>query len=187
MSERVKVWDPFVRIFHWTLVVSFLLAYVTEDDYLDVHVIAGYVALGLVLARIVWGFVGSQYARFSDFIYPPAVVVEHINQFRSKHPRRYLGHNPAGGAMVVALITMNVLIGVTGIALYGADQHAGPMAAMMAASGESVEEALEEIHEVLSNLTLGLVVLHVLGVMMVSRQHGENLVHSMLHGYKRKD
>jgi len=101
--NRIKVWDPAVRLFHWSLVVAFTVAYFTEEDVLDVHVAAGYTVLGLVLFRILWGFIGPQHARFSDFVYRPGVVAAYLKDLMLGRARRYLGHNPAGGVMIILL------------------------------------------------------------------------------------
>ncbi len=182
----VKVWDPLIRLLHWSLVASFFSAYFSEEDLLDLHVYAGYLVLGLVIFRVVRGFVGSRHARFSDFVRPPAVVIDYLRDVVTFRARRYLGHNPAGGVMVVVLLVMLFLICVSGLVLYGADESAGPLAAMMAGVGEFWIDALEEVHEFLANFTLLLVLFHVIGVLLATRQHHENLVYSMITGYKRR-
>ena len=102
---EVKVWDPLVRVFHWALVAAFTVAFVTEDDLLAPHVLAGYTVLALALVRVVWGVVGTRYARFADFVYPPVAVKAYLKELlRLRPPPRYLGHNPAGGFMVPALL-----------------------------------------------------------------------------------
>ena len=96
----VNVWDPLVRIGHWTLVIAFFTAYFTEDDLMDVHTWAGYTVAAIVLIRIVWGFVGSQHARFGDFIYAPAKVFRYLKNLLARKPQHYIGHNPAGGCLL---------------------------------------------------------------------------------------
>ncbi len=180
-EKDVVVWDPAVRVFHWAVVAGFIVAYLTED-LLTPHVWSGYLVLALVVFRIMWGFMGSTHARFGDFLYPPATVLANLKEIVLGHPRRYLGHSPAGGAMVVLLLLSLLGTTVTGVMLYGADQHAGPLAGSM--SGVS-KDLLKEPHEFLANLTLGLVALHVLGVIAASVAHKENLVRAMLTGRKR--
>ena len=102
VTSQVYIWDTFVRLFHWTLVVSFTVAYLTEDDLLTVHVWAGYVVGALIVARIVWGFVGSSRASFSDFLYKPTTTLRYVRGlvlFRGGE--RHLGHSPGGGYMVI--------------------------------------------------------------------------------------
>jgi cytochrome b len=187
MTERgqTRVWDPLVRIFHWLLVAAFFTAYFVEPEDSPIHVLAGYTVLGLVLVRVVWGFVGSEHARFADFVYRPSVVLGYLVDTVRLRAKRYLGHSPGGGAMVVALLIALLATTVSGLMVYGADEHAGPLASWMAGMSEQGEEVLEEIHEAMANVTLALVVLHVIGVAVASLSHRENLVRSMLTGRKR--
>ena len=186
-SRLVKVWDPLVRIFHWSLVSAFFIAYFTEDDFLTLHVYAGYLIGGLLVFRLVWGFIGSRHARFSDFVKPPREVWAYIKSIFTTHPKRYLGHNPAGGAMVIALLLSLVMVTVTGVALYGIEESAGPLATSLSGAGEFWEDVTEEMHEFFSNATLALVFFHVLGVIMASLQHRENLAKAMVDGRKSAD
>lgn len=103
-STTVRIWDPFVRLIHWTVAIGFFVAYLTEDDVLSVHVWAGYVVGALVLVRIVWGFIGTRHARFTDFIYRPRTVLTYMRDLPRARSKRYLGHSPAGGTMVIALL-----------------------------------------------------------------------------------
>lgn len=183
-NGEIKVWDPFVRVFHWSLATAFFIAYFTEEDLLDIHVWAGYIVLGLVLARVLWGVVGSQHARFADFVYPWSRVKQHIREVMTFKPRRYIGHNPAGGLMIILLLIGLVLTSVLGLAVYGADQAAGPLAGWLAGSPEWLEDVLEETHEIIANLTLLLVLVHVSGVIVESRLMKENLVKAMITGRK---
>lgn len=185
-TETVSVWDPLVRLFHWSLAGSFFVAYLSEDDWLDIHVWAGYVALGLIAFRLVWGLVGPQHARWSDFVKSPAQILAYLKDVIRFKADRHLGHNPAGGAMVVALMASVAATGLTGLALYGAQELSGPLAPMLGGLPAAWGNALEDAHELLANLTLGLVVLHLCGVLFASLQHRENLVRSMFNGKKRR-
>ena len=183
--QFIKVWDPLIRVFHWTLVAAFFIAYLSGEDLLGLHVWAGYIIIFLLIFRVIWGMVGSQHARFSDFIYSPAVISKFLKDTFQLKARRYLGHNPAGGLMVVALLIMLVLISVSGLAIYAVDNHAGPLASMLSSVDKSWEDSLEEIHEFFVNFTLVLVVIHIGGVWVESRIHRENLVHAMITGLKK--
>ncbi len=185
-AEQVKVWDPLVRIFHWSLVAAFAVAYFSsEDEWLGLHSVAGYIVLALVLFRLVWGFVGPRHARFSDFLYRPSAVMQHLKQVLSLRAPRYIGHNPAGGAMIVALLASLLITTVFGLAVYGAEEGAGPLAAALAGVSKSRAHALEEIHEFFANFTVVLIFAHVAGVVLESLLHRENLVRAMFTGYKR--
>ena len=102
-TQLVKVWDPLVRISHWALAAAFLAAYAITDELLTLHAWLGYLAGSVVAARVVWGLVGPRLARFSDFLYPPRVVLGYLADLVLFRAQRYLGHSPAGGAMAVAL------------------------------------------------------------------------------------
>jgi len=186
-TGTVKVWDPFVRVFHWTLVVGFAVAFLTEDDLLTLHAWAGYLVLGLVGLRVVWGLIGTRFARFSNFLSRPSTVIRYLLDVTAFRARRYLGHNPAGGAMIVVLLVLLVLTGLSGFGVYGAEESAGPLAEFMRGAPGYVGDALEELHEFLANLTLLCVLLHVLGVVLASLQHHENLARSMFTGLKRRE
>ena len=179
---RVYVWDLFVRLFHWTLVVAFTVAYLTEDP-LIVHVWAGYVVGMLLVARVVWGFLGSPHARFSDFLYTPAVTFRYVrNLVLLRSGERHLGHSPGGGYMVILLLVFLAATVVTGLIVYGGDQQAGPLAGMFT---EETGEAVEEWHELFANITLALIFIHIAAVILASSAYRENLVRAMVTGYKR--
>ncbi len=185
IDNQIKVWDPLVRIFHWTLVAAFTIAYLTEEDLLTVHVWAGYTVLALLLIRTGWGFIGTRHARFSDFVTRPATVIGYGAETLKMRAKRYIGHNPVGGAMIVLMLLSLTLTGLTGLGIYGAENHAGPLAGWFAGKGERWEGALEESHEFFANFTLALVFIHVAGVLVESFLHRENLVKAMVTGRKR--
>lgn len=184
MQNKVLVWDLPTRIFHWVLVVTFIVAYLSEDDFLTVHVWSGYLIAGLLVFRFVWGFMGNSYARFANFICPLAESRDYFMQVIGLKAKRYLGHNPAGAVMIVLLLVSLLVTVVSGLAVYAADQAAGPLAGMISSA---YEDLWEEVHEISANFTLFLIIFHVLGVCLESFVHGENLVRSMWHGYKKTD
>ena len=185
-ENSIKVWDPIVRIGHWTLVIAFFTAYFTEDDFLTIHVWAGYIIGAVVCFRLIWGFVGGQHARFTDFVRSPVAAYKYVADLVRKQGKRYIGHNPAGGMMILFLLAFLLVTVFSGVVLYGMEESAGPLAAQVAEYADS-EDLWEEIHEVFANLTLLLIVMHIAGVLMSGRAHGENLVKAMLTGRKKAE
>lgn len=183
---QTKIWDVFIRVFHWSLVTAFAIAYLTEDDFATLHVYAGYTMMVLIALRLVWGFVGTPHARFSSFVVKPSVIFEYIKDVIQFKAKRYLGHNPAGGAMVIALLISLTATLVFGLLTYGTAEYSGPLASLAGRVDHSVAHSFKEIHEFFANFTLILVVLHVFGVLAASFQHKENLVKSMITGLKQK-
>lgn len=169
--ETVRVWDPLVRVFHWSLVAAFFGAYVLGDDGGALHQALGYTVLGLVGFRLAWGIVGGRYARFARFVPSPQRLVAYLKDVVAHREVRYLGHNPAGAAMIVALLVALVGTGVTGW-LLTTDAFWG-------------SDTMADIHGALANGTLGLVGFHVAGVVFSSLRHRENLVRAMFTGRKR--
>lgn len=198
--HTVKVWDPLVRIFHWSLVLLFAVAYLTGDDDSMLHIYAGYGITGLVAFRLLWGLVGTRHARFTDFVYGPRKVAAYARSMLGRKPLHYLGHNPVGGWMVVLLLAGLSLTCWTGLEAYAAEGK-GPLAsvdislvpvAMAHGDGDKHEDGEREgdafwgeLHEFFSNLTLALVIVHIAGVVVASRLHQENLVRAMITGRKQ--
>jgi cytochrome b len=168
----VKVWDRFVRIFHWSLVALFATAYATGDEIERVHIAAGYAIAALLALRILWGFAGPAHARFSSFVRSPREVIVYLRDVARVRAPRYLGHNPAGGLMIIALMATLVGTCVTGV--------------MMTTDAFWGAKWVEEVHQALANVMLGLIALHVIGVLVASFEHRENLVKAMVTGMKRR-
>ena len=166
----VKVWDPFVRLFHWSLVALVAAAFLTGDEAEKAHIAIGYAIVGLVAARVVWGFVGPEHARFSDFVKSPAAILRYLSQALQGRAPRHLGHNPLGGAMMIALIAMLAVVCGGGY-LLTTDAFWGA-------------EEFKEVHEATAYLLLAMVGLHVLGAVWTGVQHRENLVRAMITGRK---
>lgn len=169
--DHVRVWSPFVRAFHWALVASVATAWLTAGEIMKVHKLAGYCAIALIASRLLAGFFGSRYTLFRQFVRGPATVSRYLGDMARNREQRYLGHNPAGGAMVMALILCIAGICVTGW-MQTTDAYWGVA-------------WVEDTHKVLANGILVLIALHVAGVMLASFRHGENLVRSMITGRKR--
>jgi len=181
-NSTIRVWDPLVRVFHWSLVLFFLVAYLTEDEFVGLHVWSGYTVAMLVGFRLLWGLIGTRYARFTRFVRSPSTVMDYIKgmlRFRVPH---YLGHNPAAGAMVIALLLSLILVSLSGMSIIAAEGQ-GPLAGSFFAQLDA--EWMEEIHEFFANLTLLLVLLHVAGVVFSSFIEGQNLPKAMVTGNKQ--
>lgn len=170
-SVEVKVWDIGVRFFHWSLVSAFAVAWLSAEEWDRLHEVAGYFIGGLLGLRIIWGLVGSEYARFSKFIYRPSTILQYLRDSLALKAKRYIGHNPLGGAMVIAMILLLSILTASGIA--------------MTSNAFWGVEWMEELHEVTANLTLVLVAIHVAGVLFSSFEHQENLIKAMITGFKR--
>lgn len=178
----VKAWDPLVRVFHWSLVFFFLLAFATEDDWMNLHVWAGYTVAMLVGFRLLWGIIGTRTARFPTFVKSPRAAMRHLGGMMSGKAPHYLGHNPAAAMMVVALLASISLVAFSGMVLIAAEGQ-GPLAGTFFAGISG--EAMEEVHEFFANFTLLLVFTHVGGVVVSSLLEGENLVKAMITGRKK--
>ena len=137
---------------------------------------------GLVVARVVWGFVGPEHARFADFVSAPAATIRYVRDLLLLRAERHLGHSPGGGAMVLLLFVLLAPTVATGLVVYGGHQQAGPLAGFFT---KDTGEAMEGVHELLANITLAFVFAHIAAVVFASFAHHENLVRSMLTGYKR--
>ena len=170
-SPRVRVWDPLVRILHWSLVACVTLGWTTTVWLIGWHQPVGWLALAIVVVRIAWGWSGPRHARFADFVRGPATTWRYARRALAAREPRHLGHNPLGGWMVLTLFAWIVAIALTGW-LYTTDRFWG-------------DETVERVHEWLACSLLGLVAVHVIGVVVASRRHRENLVRAMLDGRKR--
>lgn len=169
--KKIKVWDIFVRIFHWSIVTGFIVEMFLTDEGKSIHRWTGYVILTLIALRIIWGFIGSPHARFKDFFPSPSRLMVYTKQLiRGKEPR-YIGHNPAGALMMLALIFAMTACCITGW-MQGLDAFWG-------------DDWLQETHEILANSILIMAFFHVFGAIVESFRHHENLIWSMITGYKR--
>ncbi|HBO13732.1 MAG TPA: cytochrome B [Halieaceae bacterium] len=213
-GREIKVWDLLVRLGHWTLVIAFTIAWLTGEEESALHIWSGYIIAGVVALRLCWGVVGTRHARFSDFVRGPRAVFAYLRGLAAGTAPRYLGHNPAGGAMTVLLLVALAVTTVSGMMVYAIEENAGPLAGFVASTDapspalglvpmaladddeeenghrvheEEGEELWEEIHEVAANLCLALIILHILGVIASSLAHHENLPRAMVTGRKRAE
>lgn len=186
-SKTITVWDPLVRIFHWTLVLSFTTAYLTEDTFQALHVWAGYTMISILFTRILWGFVGTTHAKFSDFYYSKQDIIIFVKETFQCKAKRFIGHNPAGGAMIFLLLMSLIITTLTGLFLYAIEEGQGPLAPFLSQNWYSLKSYTNELHEFFANFTLFLILIHIIGVLVESVMHKENLISSMITGKKRNN
>jgi cytochrome b len=169
--EKILVWDLPTRLFHWLLAGTFAGAWLTADSerWIGVHATLGYTFAGLIAFRLVWGMVGTRYARFSSFVRGPGAVLSYLKSLVTFRPQHHVGHNPAGGWAVLALLGLGIVTAAAGFLTY--NDYGGHW--------------LEELHEGAASAMLGLVVLHIAAVVVSSLLHKENLVRAMVTGLKR--
>ena len=178
----VRIWDIPVRLFHWALASCFIIAWLTLDNrYLDIHVFVGYLTGGLILFRLLWGFIGGHYARFRSFAFGWFEVLDYLKQVLNRRPHRFLGHNPAGSWAIYLLLALGLLITVTGLLGFGGEERQGPLAGLL---NYSQGHFALNLHKWLSWLMLGMVIVHLMGVLVESLLHRENLIAAMLTGFK---
>lgn len=166
--KTILVWDIPTRLFHWLFALSFAVAYVTAeaDGWAGVHVFSGLLMLGLIVYRMVWGMLGSRYARFSSFLYSPAAALKYLLDTLQGKAGRHVGHNPAGSWAIYLLLLLGIGSGVSGLAMLTAG------------------EQFKDLHEVLANGALAVVAVHIVGVIAASLLHRENLPRAMVTGCK---
>lgn len=170
MIQRILIWDAPTRTFHWLQAISFFGAYLTSESERnrDIHLAFGYILLGLIVFRLLWGFLGTRYARFSSFLFKPGEIIVYVLSLFKGKPRHYLGHNPAGSVSVWLLLSIGFFVCVTGIL----------------ALQDDASDAVVKMHGVSVKIMLAVILLHIIGVLVSSVLHHENLVRSMITGYK---
>ena len=184
-SAMTKVWDGFIRVFHWSLVGTFAALYVTSHMGMEnTHILLGYLLTLLIVARIVWGFIGSKYARFGNFIYHPGRALTYLKNTFKGQPEHYFGHNPAGAMMVFAVLISLLILTVSGLTLEATVEYEGPLLTFLYWMSDNSVFLWQETHHLMSNAMLALIALHLIGVVSASFQHRENLVRAMITGYK---
>jgi cytochrome b len=207
----IPVWDIFVRAFHWSLVGSMVGLFISGEAMEGVHIRLGYFVIALLAARIVWGFIGTKHARFVDFIYSPAAIFNYLKSLISGNPIHYIGHNPAGGLMVLVIIIALPVTTFSGLMALAAEGK-GPLAHTDqsivgsahangdendenehetyhsgSAGNDKKEELWEKRHEMMTNFMLFLIGIHICGVLVSSWLHKENLILSMITGKKNSN
>jgi cytochrome b len=169
-EPTIPVWDRLVRLFHWSMASLVLVAFLTTDDARWLHELAGYAVLALIALRLVWGVIGGRYARFTSFVTGPRAVLRYLRLLSDGRAPRYMGHNPAGGAMIVALLGLLAIVAGSGW-LSETNAYFGVA-------------WVDHLHHISAHLLLVLIGLHVGGVLVSSWLHRENLLLAMITGRK---
>ena len=169
-QSRILVWDIPTRLFHWSLVLCFVVAYLTSESerWQLWHVTAGYLFGALLIFRMAWGLFGTRYARFSNFVQRPRAVLAYLASLLTRHPQHYVGHNPAGAWAIVGMLGLGALTVLTGWASFS-----------------DYGDWIGELHEGIVNVLLVVIAIHVSGVIVSSLLHRENLVRAMINGHKQ--
>jgi len=214
-NNQMPVWDLFVRVFHWSLLLFFLAAYLSGDDKGGFHRYVGYAVFGLVAVRIVWGFCGTKHALFSDFICPPTMALSYLKELLSGKPKYYIGHNPAAAWMITSLLALTIMTCVSGYAAFTAKgknpsfESGNVFSIVKNVYADDVEHEKHkdrnarkerhdnsekddnesdsmwgDLHEVFAQLMLVFICFHIIGVVVSSKMHNENLIKSMITGRK---
>lgn len=171
MIKKILIWDLPTRVFHWCLVLCFAGAILTQDSekYRLFHVTFGYTMMGLVVFRLLWGLIGTRYSRFSSFVFGFSSIKGYLFSLLKNRPLHYLGHNPLGSLAIYLILTVILGISATGYCIFN----------------DLGANWLSEAHEIFANVLIAVVVIHVLGVVISGYLHQENLVRSMITGFKR--
>jgi len=182
--QRTLIWDLPTRLFHWSLASSFALAWLTSegDRWRSIHVFLGYLMLGLVVFRLVWGFAGSHFSRFASFWFGPKEALDYLRQVMTGHAPRHVGHNPTGSLAIYILLAMAVVVGLSGIVTLGGDEQQGLAAGWFTFAQVQI---IKKVHDLGATLMLLVVFGHLTGVVVESVLHKENLARSMVTGFKQ--
>ena len=178
---KVSTWDPFLRIFHWSLLLFFSIAYWLEGAWPQLHSHAGYTVVLLVIFRLVWGVVGPEHARFRSFMASPTAAWHYLRKLVRRQAKAHTGHDPAGAWMILALLALLSTTAVSGLLLF-AMEGSGPLVVLPVAALPG--GTLEFIHGLAADVTLALVAVHVAGVTLASFAHRQNLIAAMITGKK---
>jgi cytochrome b len=181
--QPTLIWDFPTRLFHWTLAICFAVAWLTaeSDPWLAVHVFCGYLMLGLVGFRVLWGFAGSHFSRFASFGFSPKGAFAYLKEVLAGRAARFVGHNPTGSLAIYLLLTLILVIGASGILVLGAEERHGLAAGWFSFAQSHL---FRQVHELAANLMLLLVGVHIAGVVVESFVHKENLARAMVNGLK---
>ena len=182
-TENTLIWDLPTRLFHWLFVLSFIIAWATHDDnrFLFAHVYAGYLFITLIGFRLMWGVFGSRYAQFRSFSYDWPSVYQYIKNLATGNAAKYIGHNPAGSWAIFLMIMLSLIVSLSGLLVFGGEEGHGPLASL---TSYQVGEYSKHVHIYSAWAMLMITIVHVIGVIVESLYHKENLILSMITGRK---
>jgi cytochrome b len=185
-QQQIRVWDPLIRLFHWLLAACFLVAYVVEDDMLNLHVLAGSIIFGLIIFRLIWGFMGTEHSRFVDFICSFKQIIQHLRDLVRMRPAQHTGHTPVGGVMIFLLLFGLLILTLNGVMLYALEGALLPFAGLMTGVDLDTTILIEHIHGWAADLLVLFILFHVAGVLFESLLQKQNLIRAMITGYKKE-
>lgn len=185
-QQHIRVWDPLVRLFHWLLAACFLIAYVVEDDRLNLHVLMGSIVFGLIIFRLIWGVMGTQHSRFAEFVCSLNQIMEHLHDLVRLRPGQHTGHTPMGGVMIVLLLLGLLILTLSGIMLYALEGALLPFAGLMSGLNLDTTMLIEHMHGWAADLLALFVLFHIAGVLFESLLQKQNLIRAMITGYKKE-
>jgi len=183
LNHQVLVWDLPTRLFHWLLVFAFIIAWLSQgtDRYLDIHVYSGYLFLGLLSFRFLWGIIGSHYAQFRHCAFGWNTVWKYLRTLFTPQRQHFMGHNPAGSWAVFMILGLGLIVSITGLLTLGGEEQHGPLAGFISFA---LGDIFHYWHDITAWLMLGLIGIHLAGVFIESGLHRENLLKAMITGCK---
>ncbi|MDT8376104.1 MAG: cytochrome b/b6 domain-containing protein [Mariprofundaceae bacterium] len=183
-SRHIQVWDPLVRIFHWSVAGCFIIAYLLEDEMLRLHLLMGSIVLGLVIFRLIWGVMGTEYSRFTDFACSIRDINRHLHDLVRLRPAHHTGHTPVGGIMIFVLLAGLLMLCLSGVMLYALENSSAPFALLMSEATPGMILVIENSHGLIADTLALLIVFHIAGAVLESVLQKENLIRAMVTGYK---
>jgi len=185
-ESRVYVWDRFIRFYHWSQALLFVLLYLSATyEFDDIHFLLAYLLTALLAARLIWGFISTGYGRFSSFLFSLSETISYVKGMLAGHTKRYLGHNPIGAWSIYLFLSLLSIMVVTGSVMLTWGEYEGPLWAAGVDFADSTAHICRWLHETSTDLLLIMVALHLGGVAFSSIKHHENLVAAMWHGKKK--
>lgn len=183
-KKQILVWDPLVRMFHWLLAICFTTAYLVEDERLNLHLLTGSIVLGLIIFRLIWGVIGGGYSRFANFSCSVSELRKHLHALIRLRPTDHLGHTPMGAVMIFVLLSGLLILTLSGTIIYGIENNSLVFSNLVAGLDPDAVMVIENIHGLVADALVLLVLLHIGGVVVECFIQKQNLIRAMITGYK---